>query len=169
MSAGKQRSAATILLLLIPFSPPHKQETSLPESWNRRGTVGREISAPTCGEVEALLGFAAFPPGAKLPLLSVQRENRMQIQKKTHQLPGIADVVGVFTDIPKSVGVPGQGRVDGDADDLTSQRKAGRATAGESTSLENPPGGLLVWGRKVPAGSYPRMFCLTAGNPGMFS
>lgn len=57
----------------------------------------------------------------------------MQTQKNTHQLPGIADVVGVFTDIPKSVGVPGQGRVERDADDLTPQRKAGRSTAVKKT------------------------------------
>lgn len=71
----------------------------------------------------------------------------MQLQRGTHQLPGIADVVGVPADVSQPVGVPGQGRVDGDADDLTSQRKAGRTTAAETRRqqqtrkirMENPP------------------------------
>lgn len=57
----------------------------------------------------------------------------MQTQKNTHQLPGIADVVGVFPHSSKSVHVPGEGRVDRYGDDLASQRKAGRMPAIKST------------------------------------
>lgn len=52
--------------------------------------------------------------------------DRTQTQNDTYQLPGVADVVGVFADISKSVGVPGQRGVDRNGDDLTSQREAGR-------------------------------------------
>lgn len=55
-----------------------------------------------------------------------------QIQGGTHKLPGVADVVGVPADVSQPVGVPGQGRVDGYADDLASQRKAGRTAAVET-------------------------------------
>lgn len=41
-----------------------------------------------------------------------------------YQLPGVADVVGVFADVPQSVGVPRQGGVDRNADDLTPQWEA---------------------------------------------
>lgn len=51
--------------------------------------------------------------------------------KCPYQFPGVADVVRVFTDVSQSVHVPGQRRVDGYGDDLTSQRKAGRAMVTE--------------------------------------
>lgn len=41
-----------------------------------------------------------------------------------YQLPGVADVVDVFADVPQPVGVPRQGGVDGYGDDLTPQWKA---------------------------------------------
>lgn len=61
--------------------------------------------------------------------------DRTQTQNDTYQLPGVADVVGVFADISESVGVPGQRGVDRNGDDLTSQREAGRMTAIKTTPL----------------------------------
>lgn len=41
-----------------------------------------------------------------------------------YQLPGVADVVDVFADVPQPVGVPRQGGVDRYGDDLTPQWEA---------------------------------------------
>lgn len=42
----------------------------------------------------------------------------------TYQFPGVADVVCIFAVVPESVGVPGQGGVDWNSNDLTAQREA---------------------------------------------
>lgn len=84
------------------------------------------VSHGRCSVVEALPGKLAIP---------IHLEGGgtwKQIQRGTHKLPGVADVVGVPADVSQPVGVPGQGRVDGYADDLTSQRKAGRTAAVET-------------------------------------
>lgn len=118
--------------LLGPFccstasSPPTNTNFSGLTDGTEAGTGGRGRSAPVShgSVVEALPG--------KLAIRILGGETWKQIPRGTHQLPGVADVVGIPADVPQPVGVPGQGRVDGYADDLTSQRKAGRTTAVET-------------------------------------
>lgn len=87
----------------------------------------------------------------------------------TYQFPGVADVVGIFTDVPQPVGVPGEGGVDRNGDDLTPQGEA--ANICEKCFFFY--GQLFVFPfvvQVVPVlPAYLRMFCRTAGNPGIFS
>lgn len=119
--------------LLGPFCcqpPPHKHKLLWPDRRNKKQeTWGEEDLHPFLTG-----GAAAWWRGGrsreKLALRILRREQTWKrIQGPTHQLPGVAHVVGVPADVSQPVGVPGQRRVDGYADDLTPQRKAGRTTA----------------------------------------
>lgn len=104
----------------------------------------------------------------------------------TYQFPGIADVVCIFAVVSEPVSVPGQRGVDGHGNDLTAQREAARNTHNQTTQNRHTTqhntttvpmaGRILVLNAfwtwqlfKCSSSSYFSMFCLTTGNPGMFS
>lgn len=158
MSAGKQRSAA---LILLPFPPPTKRKLLGLRDGTGAGAWGRARPAPISNRrrsgVEAPTGKHAacllprpFAAGRFCRCRRMRDKlmspvpDRTQAQNDTYQLPGVADVVGVFADISKSVGVPGQGGVDRNGDDLTSQREAGRMTAIKNHAVKHRLGALFV-------------------------